>query len=79
MPKKIVSNKAKCRKCFSVIESKSVYDFVTCKCGLISVDGGLEYIRRLGELKNIEEMTVYEFVGEENKQEKTDANKSKES
>lgn len=44
--RKLIANKAKCPKCQSVIESKHHHDFVTCKCGATSVDGGLEYLRR---------------------------------
>lgn len=39
-------NKAKCRLCGDVIESKSVHDFVECTCEEIFVDGGNEYLRR---------------------------------
>lgn len=45
----IVSNSATCRKCKDFIFSRHVHDFVTCKCGAISVDGGQEYIRRVGD------------------------------
>lgn len=43
---KIIRNAAKCAKCGTVIESKHRRDFVTCGCGAIFVDGGLDYIRR---------------------------------
>jgi hypothetical protein len=33
-------NRAKCKKCNSVIESFTVTDFVQCECGEIAVDGG---------------------------------------
>lgn len=33
-------NRAKCKACESVIESLSIQDEVTCKCGQISVSGG---------------------------------------
>lgn len=33
-------NRAKCKKCAWIIESKSPGDEVTCKCGEISVSGG---------------------------------------
>jgi len=33
-------NKAKCKKCLSVIESFHATDYVECKCEEISVDGG---------------------------------------
>ena len=38
-------NRAKCLKCGDIIESKSIHDFVSCKCGEIFVDGGQEYFR----------------------------------
>ena len=40
-------NRARCKACGDVIESKSRHDFVTCKCGSISLDGGRDYCRRL--------------------------------
>ena len=40
-------NKIKCKLCGDEIESKHRHDFVTCSCGEISVDGGLDYLRRL--------------------------------
>lgn len=42
----IVRNSAQCAKCFSKIESKHLHDFVTCKCGAISIDGGRHYLKR---------------------------------
>ena len=45
----IISNSATCRKCKDFIFSRHVHDFVTCKCGAISVDGGQEYLRRVGD------------------------------
>lgn len=44
--KELISNKAKCLKCGEIIESKTVHNFVQCKCGNLFVDGGLEYTRR---------------------------------
>lgn len=42
----ILVNKCQCRKCNDIIESKSVHDFVWCKCGAIFTDGGNVYVRR---------------------------------
>jgi hypothetical protein len=42
----ILSNKAQCKKCGDIIESKHVHDFVSCDCGEISVDGGHDYLKR---------------------------------
>lgn len=44
----ITVNKARCRKCGDVIESTHRHDFVSCKCGAIAVDGGRDYLRRVG-------------------------------
>lgn len=46
-------NRAKCKLCEDIIESKHRHDYVTCKCGQISVDGGNAYHRcRAGEWSN---------------------------
>lgn len=44
----IISNKIKCKKCGDVIESKSTNDLKRCSCGAVAVDGGKEYLKRLG-------------------------------
>ena len=43
---KIIKNAIQCKHCGEIIESKSVHDFKTCKCGKVFVDGGHEYLRR---------------------------------
>lgn len=45
----IVSNKAQCKLCGDVIESKHGHDFVRCKCGEIAVDGGKNYLKRMAK------------------------------
>ena len=35
-------NRAKCKKCNAIIESFTLYDYVDCKCGEISIHGGLD-------------------------------------
>ena len=40
-------NKGKCKLCGDIIESRFRHDFVTCKCGSLSLDGGLAYRRVL--------------------------------
>jgi hypothetical protein len=40
-------NRAGCRSCGDIIESTHRHDYVTCRCGAISVDGGSDYQRRL--------------------------------
>ena len=46
----IIQNAASCNGCGDFIVSKHRHDFVTCTCGAISVDGGQEYLRRVGTL-----------------------------
>jgi tRNA(Ile2) C34 agmatinyltransferase TiaS len=58
----VVTNKIQCSKCDDIIESTNRHDFRWCKCGSIAVDGGKSYLRRVGELHNIVELseTYYE-------------------
>ena len=42
----IIRNAIRCSICGDEIESKHRHDFVTCKCGACSVDGGHDYLRR---------------------------------
>lgn len=60
MSGKLKVNKCRCLKCKDVIESKSRHDFVWCNCKSIFTDGGLEYIRRGGDIENIEDLSEYE-------------------
>ena len=34
---RIISNKIQCKHCGEIVESKSIHEFVTCKCGACSV------------------------------------------
>jgi DNA-directed RNA polymerase subunit RPC12/RpoP len=58
--KVLVSNKAQCAKCKTIIESTHRHDFKQCPCGAIFVDGGLDYIRRGGQLEDINDLCEYE-------------------
>lgn len=62
---KIMVNKIRCKKCGDVIESKSVHDFKFCKCESVAVDGGHNYLRRLGEPENWEDLSEYEVIEDE--------------
>ena len=46
-------NRIRCAKCLDILTSRHVHDFVTCSCGSVSVDGGNDYYRYVGELQNI--------------------------
>jgi hypothetical protein len=45
----IVQNAATCLSCGDYIFSRHRHDFVQCTCGSIAVDGGQEYLRRVGD------------------------------
>lgn len=45
---RILVNKIRCNKCCEEIESTYTHDFKFCKCNSVAVDGGLDYLRRLG-------------------------------
>ncbi len=42
-------NRAKCKLCNEIIESFHVHDFVSCKCGEISIDGGTDYYKAMAK------------------------------
>lgn len=43
---RLINNRIRCKFCGDIIQSTSVHDFVRCKCGKCSTDGGLEYAQR---------------------------------
>lgn len=61
--RKLTRNAAKCLLCGDIIESRSVHDFVTCNCGNISVDGGLDYAKRCFKQKDTwKELSEWEEI-----------------
>ena len=55
---KIISNKIKCKKCGDIIESKSINDYKRCSCGTVAVDGGTEYLKRIGNENDYIELSI---------------------
>lgn len=53
----IVQNAVQCISCGDFIVSKHRHNYVTCSCGAISVDGGQEYLRRIGDMGSAVEMS----------------------
>lgn len=43
---KIITNEARCLSCGDVIRSMHRHDCVSCSCGNLHVDGGLNYTKR---------------------------------
>lgn len=58
----IISNKIKCKKCRDIIESKSTNDYKKCSCGAVAVDGGKDYLKRIGNENDYEELSIIKNV-----------------
>lgn len=57
---KILVNRAKCNDCGEVVTSEHRHDFKWCKCGNLAVDGGKDYLRRVGGLEGFTDLSEYE-------------------
>lgn len=55
----IISNKIKCKKCGNIIESKSTNDYKSCSCGAVAVDGGIDYLKRIGNEEDYEKLSTF--------------------
>lgn len=65
---KLIRNRAKCLNSGDIIESTYRHDFVTCICGNLSVDGGLDYARWMAkDFLKFEDLCEYEKIDDENK------------
>ena len=54
----IKCNQVQCMKCKDIITSKNRHDFVTCRCGKVSADGGSWYLKRCGAPEDCLEMST---------------------
>jgi hypothetical protein len=53
----ILKNQIQCLKCLDVVESLHTHDFRWCSCKAVAVDGGRDYLRRVGEPENYKELS----------------------
>ena len=60
----IISNKIKCKKCGDIIESKSTNDYKRCSCRAVAVDGGKDYLKRIGNEEDYEELSIIDNPNE---------------
>jgi hypothetical protein len=58
----VLRNRARCRLCGVTLESTHPHDYKKCRCGNLSVDGGLDYVRRLRKKgpHTVEELSDFE-------------------
>jgi hypothetical protein len=54
----ILQNQIRCLVCGDEPYSAHRHDFKYCKCGAVAVDGGMSYLRRIGDPLKIEEMSI---------------------
>lgn len=54
----LLQNAAVCKKCGDQVWSAHRHDFRQCKCGSIAVDGGLDYLRRVGDLDAFDDRSI---------------------
>ncbi len=54
----ILSNQLRCGKCEDEPYSAHHHDFKYCKCGAVAVDGGMSYLRRVGDFKSATDMSI---------------------
>jgi hypothetical protein len=53
----ICQNQVRCLKCGDEPYSAHVHDFKYCKCGAIAVDGGMDYLRRVGDMSAYKDLS----------------------
>ena len=63
---KRITNKIQCKLCGDIIESKHRHDFVTCKCGNLSIDGGLDEYTWMNFKQGDSWIDLSEYKDEEN-------------
>ena len=47
-----------CKKCGDTIYSRAQHDFRYCSCRTIAIDGGFDYVRIIGDNKNMTEKKI---------------------
>ena len=61
-----ITNRMQCKICGDIIESKHRHDFVTCKCGNLSIDGGLDEYTWINFKQGDSWIDLSEYKEEEN-------------
>jgi len=54
----IIENSIKCNACGDEIVSRHRHDFKWCRCGAVAVDGGKDYLRRVGDINNYTDLSI---------------------
>ena len=59
MTKTLIQNELECKNCGDIVHSAYRHDFKYCKCGSVAVDGGMDYVRRVGNVRDSIERSMY--------------------
>jgi hypothetical protein len=54
----ILQNQIRCNKCGDEPYSAHRHDFKYCECGSVAVDGGMLYLKRIGDSENYTEISI---------------------
>jgi hypothetical protein len=56
--KRLILNQVKCNICNDIITSKHRHDYVSCTCGNVHCDGGLDYAKRSFKTPDFTDMSI---------------------
>lgn len=56
-----VISRIRCTKCGDVIQSNYTHDFKMCLCRSVGIDGGLEYMKIIGNREDYEDYSLFLF------------------
>lgn len=59
---KITQQGVRCKKCGDEIYSNYRHDYMECKCGSVSIDGGLDYMKCSGNLEDIDQCERLAYI-----------------
>jgi len=59
---KLIYNAIKCNHCGEILVSYHRHDFKMCSCEKVGVDGGTEYLKRIGEQQDMTELSQYDNI-----------------
>jgi hypothetical protein len=62
--KRLILNQVKCNICNDIITSKHRHDYVSCTCGNLHIDGGLDYAKRSFKTPDFTDMSIYADEGD---------------
>lgn len=50
-----------CKKCKDMVYSRARHDYRSCSCGAVAIDGGRDYVKLVGEEKDIAQVNTFDL------------------